>query len=110
LRKHCINYDKNHVKCGKKTESMHKLWDYYYWILVLIEQIPLEKEVWADERCYYLDKVQSTPTPADKNNRITQLQQHTLRHNNSGIVNKDSQYQMHDLGPDQNGQSMTATK
>ena len=47
---------------------------------------------------------------ADKNNRITQLQQHTLRHNNSGIVNEDSQYQMHDLGPDQNGQSMTVTK
>ena len=63
MRKHCINYDKNHVKCGKKTESMHKLWDYYYWILVLIEQIPLEKEVWDDERCYYLDKVQSIPTP-----------------------------------------------
>lgn len=48
----------------KKTENMHKFMGLpYYWILVLIEQIPLEKEVWADERCYYLDRVQSIPTP-----------------------------------------------
>lgn len=30
--------------------------------------------------------------------------------NNSGRANEDSQYQIHDLGPDQNDQSMTVTK
>jgi hypothetical protein len=45
--------------------------------------------------------------------RITELHNfktHSPTFNNSGIANEDSQYQIHDLGPDQNGQSMTVTK
>jgi len=55
------------------------------WIMTIIyatgsnRKIPLGKEEWVDERCYYLDRLQNIPT----------------------------QYQIHDLDPDQNDQSMT---
>jgi hypothetical protein len=42
-----------------RLNIVQKLWR----LLVLKEQIPLGKEVWADKRCYYLDTVQSIPKP-----------------------------------------------
>ena len=67
-KKYCMNYDSNHVRCGKKTENTT-------WIMTIIyatgsnRKIPLGKEEWVDERCYYLDRLQNIPTPDNKENR-----------------------------------------